>query len=648
LGLSRIRQEHGKERVSEGSPAAQHRTCPCGWNYVVLIGCVGALYARVASHDFVFDDIIHITENPMVRRGLTWHGLAWALTTMHAANWQPLTWLSHLLDCTLFGLRPAGHHLVNVAIHALNAALLFAVLRRSTGACWRAAAVALVFAVHPLRVESVAWVSERKDVLSGAFWMLTMLAYVRYARAPTAARFTAVLALLGAGLAAKPMLVTLPAVLLLWDAWPLGRWSGGRPSGARAAFASVSVELPRPPAPLCRSPRVLVVEKLPLLAVCALAAVVTLAAQRRGGAVQSLEALPVAARIDNAMRSYVTYLWMAVWPVDLAFLYPHPAGAGGGAIGLTTAGLAAGTTLLAVTVVAAALWSRLPYLLVGWLWYLGTLLPVIGIVQVGNQALADRYTYIPLIGIAIVAAWGAADLVRRRPRWRLFLGAAAAGLCAFWLVRTWEQIAVWRDEITLNAHALRVTANNVVAHNNLGRALYLQGRLREAAEHLERALALEPQFAEAHNNLGAVLLEEGRLDAAGERFARALEIDPAYAEAYDNLGLVRFRQGRLAEAAEHLEKAVALAPGYARGHYDLGTVRLNQGRPADAAAALEAALRLRPDHAEAHNNLGVALLELGQPKEAAARFEAALALKPDHATARAGLARARSQSGGAP
>jgi tetratricopeptide (TPR) repeat protein len=618
-----------------GAPAiARRRRCPRGWIQIALVGCIGALYARVASYDFVFDDVIHITDNPTVRSGLTWEGLAWALTTVHAANWQPLTWLSHLVDCSLFGLRPGGHHLVNVALHALNAALLFTLLHRSTGACWRAAAVALIFAVHPLRVESVAWVSERKDVLSGAFWMLTMLAHVRYARGPTAGRFLAVLALLGAGLMAKPMLVTLPVVLLLWDAWPLDRWRGDR----AAAAAS---ERPRAGAPVRRSLGALVAEKLPLLAVCALAAVVTLAAQRRGGAVQSLEALPLGARVDNAMRSYVTYLWMAVWPVDLAFLYPHPARMGGGVPGLTTTGLAAGAALLAVTGIVAGLWRCLPYLLVGWLWYLGTLVPVIGIVQVGNQALADRYTYIPLIGIAVIAAWGGADLARRWPRVRPLVAAGAVALLGFWLARTWAQVAVWRDELTLNAHALRVTTNNVVAYNNLGRALYLRGRLREAAEHLERAVAIKPTFAKAHNNLGAVLLQEGRLEPASERFARALELDPAYAEAYDNLGLVRFREGRLAEAAEHFEKAVALAPSYAQGHYDLGTVRLQQGQPRDAAARFEAALRLRPDHAEAHNNLGVALLQLGRPQEAAVHFEAALAIKPDHATARAGLAAAR-------
>jgi len=614
--------------------SARHRSCPRGWIFVALVGCIGALYARVANYDFVFDDIIQITENATVRRGLTWEGLAWALTTTHAANWQPLTWLSHLADCSLFGLNAGGHHLVNVVLHTLNAALLFTVLRRSTGACWRAAAVALIFAVHPLRVESVAWISERKDALSGAFWMLTMLAYVRYARDPTRGRFVVVGALLGAGLMAKPMLVTLPAVLLLWDVWPLERWPGDR-DARRAAV--------RPPAQARarRSLAALMTEKLPLAAVCLAAAALTLVAQSQGGAVQSLHALPIGARVDNALRSYVTYLWMAVWPVDLAFLYPHPGRMAGGIRGLTMAGLAAGAALLALTAIAAALWRRLPYLLVGWLWYLGTLVPVIGIVQVGNQALADRYTYIPLIGIAIIAAWGTADLARRWPSVRAPLAVGAVALLGFWLARTWAQVAVWRDEPTLDLHALRVTANNFVAHNNLGRALYLQGSLREAAEHLERALAIEPKFAEAHNNLGAVLLQEGRLDAATAQLERALAIDPKYAEAHDNLGLVRFRQGRLEEAAAHLEQAVAFAPAYAQGHYDLGTVRLYQRRFREAADHFAAALGLRPDHAETHNNLGVALLELGRPEEAARHFEAALAVKPDHAGARAGLAAAR-------
>jgi tetratricopeptide (TPR) repeat protein len=597
------------------------------------------LYARVVSYDFVFDDIIHITENPTVRRGLTWEGLGWALTTTHAANWQPLTWLSHLLDCSLFGLNAGGHHLVNVALHALTAALLFAVLERSTGACWRAAAVAVIFAVHPLRVESVAWIAERKDVLSGVFWMLTMLAYVRYVRRPSPGRLVCVGALLGAGLMAKPMLVTLPAVLLLWDVWPLGRWSADG-----LATATAVGDNPEAEAVTRRSRAALVAEKLPLLAVCAGAAVVTLVAQTEGRAVQSLDVLPVGARIDNALRSYVAYLWMTVWPVDLAFLYPHPITLGDRAPSLTLAGLASGAALLAVTGIVAGAWRRRPYLLVGWLWYLGTLVPVIGIVQVGNQALADRYTYIPLIGIAIAVAWGTADLARRWPRLRPLIAGGAVALLAFWLVRTWAQVAVWRDEPTLNTHALAVTTNNFVAHNNLGRALYLQGRLPEAAAHLEHALAIKPGFPEAHNNLGAVLLQEGRLDMATERFERALEIDRGYAEAYENLGLVRFRQGRLEEAAGYLEKAVAYAPDNPQAHYDLGTVRLQQGRPAEAAAEFEAALMLRADHAESHNNLGVALLQLGRPQDATVQFEAALAIKPDHATARAGLAAARASS----
>jgi Tfp pilus assembly protein PilF len=590
------------------------------------VGVVILLYGQVAGHEFVgFDDDRYIFANPHVRQGLTWEGVKWAFSGFHVMNWHPLTWLSHMLDVQLFGLEAGGHLLVNVALHAANAVLLFVALRQMTGTLWPCAFVAALFAMHPMRVESVAWASERKDVLSGLFWMLTMLAYAGYARRPAAARYLLVFAALALGLMVKPMLVTLPCVLLLLDLWPLGRWRPGSaeregPGRTPAAFA------PRPISGL-------VLEKLPLLGLCAVSGAATLLAQRSGGAVSSLEAMPFASRLANALVAYVAYLRKTIWPSDLACFYPHPAAVSSDPAALIGAAIGAGLVLGCITLLAAHSARRRPYLTVGWFWYLGTLVPVIGLFQVGTQAMADRYAYLPLVGIYILAAWGVRDLAARRPRVELASKAAAPILLAAFGAATWHQVGTWQNSRTLYEHALRVTSDNYLIHNNLGAVLEKEGRIAEATGHFERALRIRPAFAPAHTNLGNVLLRRGDPAQAAVHYQRALRLDPDNAEAQNNLGSVFESQGRLAEAQDRFERALRIRPNYADAHYNLGVVFEARGDLTRAAAQYQHAVRLDPDHAKAHGNLGIVLIRQGKLAEAAARLERALEIDPDDAKA---------------
>ena len=448
-----------------------------------------ALYWRVQGHGFLhYDDYQYVVDNPHVRHGLTRQGVLWALTSGYASNWHPLTWLSHMLDCELYGLNPQGHHLNNLLLHIANALLLFRLLLRMTGALWRSAFVAALFALHPLHVESVAWVAERKDVLSTLFWMLTLGAYLRYRERPTGTRYLATLFLFALGLAAKPMLVTLPFVLLLLDCWPLGRM----PS-------------PRSLLPLVR-------EKAPFFVLAALSSVITFWVQSHWGAV--VLSIPLKERLANALVSYVGYGAKMLWPVNLACFYPHPLD------GLPLWQAAGALLLLAgVTVAVVRAGRRLPYLAVGWLWYLGTLVPVIGLVQVGAQAMADRYTYVPLIGLFVMLSWGAGSLAAKGPLPKIATAALSAALLAALLPLTWSQISHWKDSETLFAHALEVTDRNLLAHNNLGNALARQGRLEEAEFHLVEALRLRPDYAAAQNNLGILRLRQGRFEEAAGHFA---------------------------------------------------------------------------------------------------------------------------------
>jgi tetratricopeptide (TPR) repeat protein len=600
----------------EAPPAHRRRLVAAA---VCLVVLVALLYVPVRHHEFVnYDDDRYVTENGFVRSGLSPAGVRWAFTAIHASNWHPLTWLSHMLDVELFGLDPAGHHLSSMALHAANAVLLLLALYVMTGRLRPGLLVAMLFALHPLRVESVAWVAERKDVLAGLFWMLALLAYGLYARRPGLARYLGVLVSFALGLMAKPMLVTLPFVLLLLDAWPLRRLEG---------------EL-----------RKRVLEKLPLLALSGASIAITLVAQQSAGAMHASEVWPLGLRVANALVAYVVYLWKTIWPAGLACFYPHPASVGTGAE-LWPRALGAGLLLAGVTVVVVLARRRRPYALSGWLWYLGTLVPVIGIVQVGSQALADRYAYLPLVGIYIVLAWGLDEWIDRRERLRAFLIPAVAVALAALATVTRVQIEHWSHSQALFEHALRVTRNNYVAHNNLGSVFESRGDLARASSHFEQALRIHEEFPPAHRNLGLALTKQGDLSRAIAHLERAVALDPGYADAHDSLGVALQRQGDIERAAEHFERAVGLDPDHVQARNNLGVVLESRGDLEGASVHYEHALRIDPDFAEAHCNLGNVLLSRGDPEGARTRYERALAIRPDFAEAHNNLGFVLAQRG---
>jgi tetratricopeptide (TPR) repeat protein len=499
---------------------------------------VAAIYAPVAGFGFVveYDDAQYILRNPQVLAGVRTPGVAWAFTSVgYAANWHPLTWLSHMADASLFGAGARGPHVVSVVLHGLNAALLFAVLRGLTGSLWRSALAAALFAAHPLQVESVAWVAERKNVLSTLFGLLALAAHLAHRRRPGPGRYALVVAALAAGLLAKPMLVTLPFVLLLLDFWPLGAlgWRGRR--GA----------VP---------PRRVALEALPLLALAAASSLVTLRAQAAGAALATLEKLPLADRVANALESWVAYARLAAWPAGLSVFHrfdPAPL--------LSARVLGAAALLAGVSALALAGARRRPWLAVGWCWYVGTLVPVIGLVQVGDQGLAERYAYVPIVGLIVAAVW---SLPARRPGGPFPAAVAAAGVAAVLALATAAsaQVGYWRDGGTLFGRAVAVDPRSHVAHNNLGVFLRARGRDAEALEHFSRAAELRPAYADAHYNLGILLYERGRLDAAAAQYRAALAARPDYEEARCNLGAILVLQGRYAEAEAELREALRQKP----------------------------------------------------------------------------------------
>jgi len=592
-------------RKEQSAPAPRQRTRADLYICLALLAATLALYARVVHFDFVnFDDPDYVSANPHVRQGITPDGIAWAFTSTEAANWFPVTRLSHLLDGQLFGLAGGWHHAVNALLHALAAVALFAFLRSATGARWPSALVAFLFALHPLHVESVAWISERKDVLSALFWFLALGAYVRYTARPSLRRYLAVAGWFALGLMAKPMIVTLPLVLLLVDFWPLRR--------------PLTVALIR--------------EKIPLLALSAMAAAATWVVQQRSGAVEALAAFPPALRVENALVSYCTYIAKMFWPAGLSVFYPYPA-----EVSVAKAALAAGA-LAAVTALALRARRRAPYMAAGWFWYLGTLLPVIGLIQVGGQARADRYTYVPMIGLWVAIAWGAAELLRRWPRAQMALAAGAVLLC---VPPAWTQIGYWQNSGTLFRHALAVTSGNYLAEHNLGNYLLeIPGRLPEAIDHLQASLRLHPESAKAHTDLATALVRiPGRLPEAIAEYRAAIRLAPEAAIPHNNLGnALAHVPGRLPQAIAEYQTALRLDPDYPAAHNNLGSALMKTGRTAEAIAQFHAALRLEPDYAEAHANLAGALAEApGGLTGGIAEYQAALRLNPNSAEAHLNL-----------
>jgi Tfp pilus assembly protein PilF len=516
-------------------------------------------YQPVCSNGFVnYDDNTYVTDNTNIKNGFTLQSLSWAFTSQDESNWHPLTWISHILDYQLFGLNPLGHHFMSVLLHIANTLLLFYVLHKTTTALWPSAFAACLFAIHPLHVESVAWISERKDVLSTLFGLLAMLAYIRYTRGPTLARYTGVLILFSLGLMAKPMLVTLPFVFLIIDYWPLNR-------------------------PLKLK---LLLEKIPLLILTSASCIMTYIAQKSGGSVTNMEVLSLGERISNALLSYVSYIGKIFYPVGLAVFYPHPTGA----LPIWKAILAA-ILLAAITVGTICTAGRRRYLLVGWLWYLGTLVPVIGIVQVGEQASADRYTYLPSIGLFIMLAWSAAEVIGKIRAGRFVLTISSALIITVLSVCTRVQVSYWRNSMTLFKHAIEVTKNNYMMHYLLGCEFAQQGRLDDGINQFRRAIEIFSAGGQIHYDLANTLRQKGKINAAIEEYRLAVKYKSNDADAHNDFGYALLSQGNFDEAKAQFSEALKINPNHSYALTGLAQVLIKHPKPdfRDAKAAVELA-----------------------------------------------------------
>ena len=592
---------------AEDTPLRRRKTlCLCA----LIAALVLAIFGKTLLYGFVYDDALYVTDNAIVQKGLSLQGIPWAFTFGEIGHWHPLTWFTHMLDCQLYGLHAWGHHLTNVILHALAAALLFLVLRELIGdpAKWgRCAFVAAAWAVHPLRAESVAWVSERKDVLSGLFFMLALLAYARSVRAPSAARRAWVAALFALGLMSKDMLVTFPFVLLLLDYWPLGRL------GAHTRLA-----------PLLK-------EKIPLFALSLASCAATFLVPEK---VTDAHTIPLSLRMENALVSYCIYLRQSIWPAGLSANYPNPthpfpAWQVAGAIAL----------LCAITAAAIALRKNYPWLLVGWLWFAGMLVPVSGLVQISHYAHADRYTYLPQIGLWIAATWTVCEAGGKWLRNGVSCAAAASILVALsWA--TCIQLTYWRDDITLWTHALECNPADGVAHTNLGLDLLERGDADGAIAHLKEALRLDPAFERPHLNLGIALERTGDIKSAMDEYRKVLRINPNYSEAYERLGQALQRQGDYDSSITNFKEAIRTNPRSPEAYYDLGSALLQQQKYDEAMENFRKAEQLDPTHAETRTNLGNALAAESRTAEAIAEYREAIRIDPNEANAHYNLANA--------
>ena len=658
---------------------------------VFLAVCTTAVYWQILSSDFVnFDDQMYVTENSHVQKGLTTENLVWAFASYDVAYWHPLTWLSHMLDCELFGLKAGGHHLTSLILHIANSLLVFWVLRRATGAIWRSALVAALFALHPFNVDSAAWIAERKNVLSTFFWLLTMWAYTSYAYRGGVGRYLLTLLLYALGLLAKPMLVTLPFVMLLLDYWPLKRFRFA-PGGPEDGIAEPGVR-ERP----FLGAAGLLAEKLPFLALSALSVFSFCWAVERPGTAVPAAMVPVRLRIANALVSYLDYMAKMIWPRGLAVYYPYPDHIP--LWQLVTALLLVGC--VSVLVLLALKGKR--YLAVGWFWYLGTLVPVIGLYQAGLwPAIADRWAYVPLIGLFIMIAWGGGDLAKRLRLPKLAVALLACAWLSALMTATWFQVGHWRNGATLFEHALDVTSGNYIAHYNLGNIMLRQDRKAEAIEHYKKAVAFHPKYVDGHynlgialsaaeqyaeaikeyhtvlrlrqnhkkvlsrmadalarngqldeaiayynkslqhqpndaevlNNLALALVKKGQIDEAIKKYTEALEINPDSVEVLNNLGNALVKQGELKQAATHYQKALRLRPDFAETLYNLANTLRQMGQFAEAVRYYQEALSLNEDNTDAHYGLGLALAELNEQDEAITHLKKAIQLNPDFAQA---------------
>jgi len=570
------------------------------------------MYSQTFSYGFVsFDDGTYVYQNEMIKAGFSVQSVAWAFTAFYASNWHPLTWISYMMDSELFGLNPGEQHAVNVFLHLGSSILLFLTLERMTKRKWPSALVAGIFAVHPLHVESVAWIAERKDVLSTFFEMLTLWLYARYIEDSKPVRYVFMAVAFALSLLAKPMAVTVPFMLILLDIWPLRRWH------------RLSQEIR---------------EKAPLFAMSAAVSMITLLAQQRTGATVTLTRLPFADRLANAVVAYLRYIGKAFWPANLAVLYPIQKSS-------PLAVFAAGLILTSVTVAAVLAFRRRPYVLVGWLWFLGMLVPVIGLVQVGFQSIADRYTYVPLVGLSIALIWTVSETVDSRPRLRQAAAAVAVLALMALAVGTYRQTQYWKDSITLFQHAIAVTSGNYIIHNNLGIDLQAAGRLEEATAQFRQAVGAAPEYKDALNSLGAILAYKGNTMEAIALHRRAIAADPNYANAHINLGHELSETGQAQEAFVELTQALRLQPDSALGHAYMGALLASTGNLEEARQHLQYALRLTPENAVALSNLCYVLRALGHPDQAITACNAALKIRPNLVQAQLNLGQALAAAG---
>ena len=610
-----------------------------------LVVAVISVYGQVRHFEFtMYDDGVYVYENCYIQDGLTVKNIIWALTSAYAANWHPLTWMSHMLDISLYGMEPGGHHLTNVLLHTINALLLFYLFNQMTGNLRPSLFVACLFALHPLHVESVAWIAERKDVLS-AFWgLLAILSYGHYVRQLKAKWYLLALSFFCASLMSKPTLVTLPFMLLLLDYWPLGRFKFLPLNSKSAFYFELNLRL--------------ILEKLPFIILSAGSCIVTLFVQKSGGAVASLELFTIDSRIANALVSYTRYIGKMLWPSELAVIYPYQSK-------IPLWQIIGSSILLAVISFMICRYGRRhSYLIVGWFWYLGSLVPVIGLVQVGSQAMADRYTYLPLIGLFVIIAWGIPELSVHLPCRKVLLFALAVASVSILMLSTWMQLRYWENDIKLFQHAVNVTSDNYAAHNNLGLAMYHQGKSDEAYHHYSKALQIYPGYALAHNNMGFLLAKQEKIDDAIRYYSNAIHLNPNFEKAHANLAVVLSEKNLIIEATNHYKTAVRINPNYSEAHLNLGIMLAGQGMVKEASKHLNTvleinggyeaqahynlgnilrikegvddaiyhyleALRIKPDFGKAHNNLGIAFIQKGMIDNAVINFKKALQINPN-------------------
>lgn len=586
----------------------------------LIIACLIAAsliaYGRIAVNGFVnFDDPAYVMENASVKAGLTADTLKWAFTAVVASNWHPFTLISHILDWRLFGDHAGGHHLMSLLLHMACAVILFVWLNRMTGAIWSSAFCAAFFALHPLRVESVAWVAERKDVLSLFFGLASLAVYSEYVKKPKPARYAICLALFIAALMSKPMMVTLPFVMLLLDYWPLHRLqrtpAEKKPTPPLSEYGKKKSRQPQ--SPLAVKPDLgpqkksfhlpilypLLNEKIPFFILAALSSLITIWAQQ--DSLASLKGIPLGDRLANAVTAYAAYLFKIFWPADLAVFYPyHP-------IALWQI-FGASILIIGITIGVLYAAQKAPFLCVGWFWYLGTLIPVIGIVQVGAQSMADRYTYLPAIGIGIMLAWGVPRLLPQKDLFKKGAAAAAVAVLIVLSILTWRQCGYWKNSIELFRHTLQSTRNNALAHYNLAVALAAEGKDDEALRHYQEAIKIKPKHGNAHYNLGLVLQKQGKFDEALPHFRDAVKINPRHADAHNNLAILLDKQyHKLDEAMDHYGEALKIDPGNPQIHYNMGVVLGKKGHIDGAIRHFRKALALRPGDEQARMGLNMAL-----------------------------------------